>query len=142
MGREEPSRPSGLSLIELIVLIGLFGLTILLGIFLLGNERARTRDAQRLADMNRVQAAFQILYFEKASYAAAAEGCPRVGDDVADCGLGRYLAGFSVLRDPGKYAYTISKVPDQDGYEVAFTLERSYGTLEAGSHTLTKNGIR
>jgi type II secretory pathway pseudopilin PulG len=132
----------GLSLIELIVILGLFGLVVFLGVVLLGNERAKTRDAGRLADMTRVQSAFQILYFEKASYAPAAEGCSAVGNDIASCGLERYLPGIGSLKDPGRFSYTIASVPDDGGYAVEFTLERAYGTLAAGKHRLTKAGIQ
>jgi hypothetical protein len=109
---------------------------------LLGNERAKTRDAQRLADMTRVQAAMQLLYFEKMSYIEAADGCKQAGDAVAACGLGRYLPGFGTLRDPGKFAYTVGEVPDIDSYRFDFTLERGYGNLSAGKHSLTKSGIQ
>ncbi|MFH1028330.1 MAG: hypothetical protein V1791_10040, partial [Pseudomonadota bacterium] len=95
-----------------------------------------------LADMTRVQAAMQLLFFEKMSYSEAAEGCPQAGDQVAACGLGRYLPGFGTLRDPGKFAYQVSEVPDSDGYRFEFTLERAYGTLTAGQHYLTKTGIQ
>lgn len=132
----------GFSLIELIVIAGLFGLIVLVGVLMLGNERAKTRDAQRLADMTRVQAAMQLLYFEKMSYAEAADGCKQAGDPVAACGLGRYLPGFGTLRDPGKFSYTVGEVPDIDSYRFEFTLERGYGTLAAGKHQLTKSGIQ
>ena len=51
---------SGLSLIELLIIIGLFGALITLGLFVLSNERARVRDSQRIADITRIQAAFQL----------------------------------------------------------------------------------
>ena len=133
---------SGLSLIELLIIIGLFGALITLGLFVLSNERARVRDSQRIADITRVQAAFQLLYFEKASYKEAATGCPKTGDDVNQCGLGKYLNGLGALRDPGRFKYQISRVPDESDYGVAFNLERAYGGLKAGQHVLSKNGIK
>lgn len=133
---------SGLSLIELLIIIGLFAALVTLGLFVLSNERARVRDSQRIADLTRVQAAFQLLYFEKAGYQEAASGCASVGDDVNKCGLGNYLNGLSTLRDPGRFNYQISRVPDESDYGVAFTLERTYGGLKAGQHVLSKSGIR
>ncbi|USN53723.1 MAG: hypothetical protein H6760_00955 [Candidatus Nomurabacteria bacterium] len=138
----ENAKQKGLGLIELIIIIGLFGLLIVLGVIMLGNERARTRDSQRLADMTRVQAAFQLLYYTQASYAEAADGCDEVGTAVAACGLDRYLNGIGTLQDPGSFSYRIAKVPDEHGYAVEFTLERGYGTLAPGSHFLTEQGIQ
>jgi type II secretory pathway pseudopilin PulG len=132
----------GFSLVEMLISIGLLALVVVIGIVLIGNERARTRDSRRIADMTRVQAAFQILFFEKAGFSDAAQGCAKIGDEVNACGLGRYLVGIGTVRDPGKGGYTIAKVPDAEDYSVEFTLERSYGNLKAGVHHLTKAGIR
>ncbi len=142
MNIERSPRQSGLSLIELIIILGLFSVIVFLGVVLLGNERAKTRDAQRLADMTRVQAAFQLLYFEKASYKEAAAGCDAVGDDVSACGLERYLPGIGTLDDPGRFSYTVASIPDDGGYAIEFTLERQYGTLAPGKHRLTKAGVQ
>ncbi|MFH0853652.1 MAG: type II secretion system protein [bacterium] len=135
-------KQQGLSLIELIIVIGIFGLVIVIGVVMLGNERARARDSQRIADMTKVQAAFQLLIFEKGSYLEAAQGCSEAGADINDCGLGRYLSGADSLKDPSRFAYTITQVPDEDNYRVQFTLERQYGTLAAGKHILTEAGIQ
>ncbi len=142
MTKRAVKNQSGLTLIELLIIIGLIGALITLGLFVLSNERARVRDSQRIADMARVQAAFQLIYFEKASYKEAAAGCSSLGDDVNQCGLGNYLNGLGRLRDPGRYRYQISRVPDDSDYGVVFTLERTYGGLKAGQHVLSKNGIK
>lgn len=141
-GNNMKTNKQGLSLIELIIIIGILGLLVVIGVVLLGNERARARDSQRIADMTRAQAAFQLLYFEKGSYQEAAQGCGQVGVSVNDCGLSRYLSGLGTLKDPSRFSYTISQVPDEDNYGVQFTLERQYGTLTSGKHTLTKVGIQ
>lgn len=129
------------TLTETLIIGALFGLFTLAGTLLLSAERARTRDMKRVADMTRLSAGFALLYGQKATYADAAAGCPTVGSDATKCTLTSALNGLSDIKDPGRYAYTVAQVPDRLDYGISFHLERSYGTLKAGQHTLTKTGI-
>ncbi len=132
----------GFSLTEILVTGALFGLLIVITTLLLSMERARTRDAERLTDMTRLSSGFALLYAEKASYADAAVGCPKVGGNASACTLTDVLPGLDGLKDPGRFGYTVSQVPDRDNFGIRFRLERRHGDLAAGAHTLTKNGIR
>lgn len=132
----------GFTLTETLIVGALFGIVIIVGTLLLSMERARTRDAQRLADMTRLASGFALLYAEKASYADAATGCAKIGVAANTCTLTDVLPGLDGLKDPGRFDYTVSKVPDRDNFGIRFRLERRYGTLAAGAHTLTKNGIQ
>lgn len=127
---------------ETLVVGALFALFVLAGTLALSIERARTRDAVRIADMTRVAAAFAILHAQQASYASAAEGCSAVGDLVSACTLDTGVVGLGSLKDPSKYTYTVTRVPDRDDFAVSFHLERRYGSLAAGTHSLTKAGIQ
>lgn len=108
----------------------------------LSQERARVRDSRRMVDVVRLQFAFETLYRERASYVEAAAGCSQPGALVSTCSLTTYLPRIAALKDPGRYAYTVEKVPDDKDYAVTFRLERGYDTLAAGKHVLSKNGIR
>lgn len=130
------------TLTETLIIGALFGAVIIAGTLLLSVERARTRDAKRITDMVRLAAGFSLLYSQKASYADAASGCSTVGANPAACSLGDVVSGLGQLHDPGRFAYTVSRVPDRDDFGVAFRLERSYGSLAAGPHVLSKTGIR
>ncbi|MBI4092876.1 MAG: hypothetical protein HY420_03045 [Candidatus Kerfeldbacteria bacterium] len=109
---------------------------------LLSQERARVRDARRIADMVRVQFAFETLFREKASYSEAASGCGQVEVLVSTCALTTYLPQVQNLKDPGRYAYRVAKVPDERDYAISFVLERAYESLAKGKHVLSKDGVR
>ncbi len=132
----------GFTLTETLIIGALFGLFTLAGTLLLSAERARTRDMKRVADMTRLSAGFALLYGQKATYADAATGCPTVGSNAAMCALTDVMSGLSTIKDPGKFSYTVQQVPDKNGFAIVFRLERSYGTLKAGRHYLTKAGIQ
>lgn len=132
----------GFTLTETLIVGALFGLLAIISTFLLSAERARTRDAKRIADMTRLASGFAALYTKNASYADAAAGCPKVGLSAARCRLTDVVSGLDAIRDPGRFSYTVSRVPDQEDFGIRFRLERRYGTLAAGVHTLSKNGIR
>ncbi len=132
----------GFSLTETLITGALFGILVIVSTMLLSMERARTRDAQRLTDMTRIASGFALLYAQNASYADAAVGCPTVNTAAAKCTLTDVLPGLTDLKDPGRFSYIVSSVPDRENFGIGFHLERRYGTLAAGAHTLTKNGIQ
>lgn len=130
------SLPETLIIGAVIVLIGVLGT----GMF--ATERARLRDAKRMADITRLAGGFAVLYAQTGSYTGAAAGCSKVGSNAASCTLPSLLGGNDQLQDPSKYSYTVQRVPDQLDFGIRFTLERSYGSLTAGAHILSKQGVR
>ncbi|MDD5040085.1 MAG: hypothetical protein PHY34_02960 [Patescibacteria group bacterium] len=133
----------GISLPAIIIIAGVFCIVIGGAFFLINNERAKARDAMRLSDMARVQAAFELLFSDTASYEGAAEsGCNTKGMVVSQCNLGTYISSIAEIKDPGKYRYTVSEVPAADKYGVTFQLEKEYQDLSAGKHVLSPSGIR
>lgn len=135
-------RENGFSLVEGLIVILLVFAVVALGIAQLNNERAQVRDARRISDMVRVAAAFDIMFAESNSYAGAAIGCGQVAVLVSTCKLQTYVSDITTLLDPGKNQYVVTGVPDNDSYEVTFVLERGYGTLTAGKHTVSELGIQ
>lgn len=132
-----------MSVVKLLIVIGIVCLVIGGGFLLLNNEKAKTRDARRLADMARTQAAFELLYNATASYATASQdGCSQVGALLSQCNLSEYIPTIAQFSDPGKYSYQISQVPSAEGYEVTFSLEKQYGNLKSGKHTVSPAGIK
>jgi len=131
----------GLSLKELIIFTALLLVIIVLGVLLLRSERARVRDAKRMADMNRLRYGFEILFNEENSYAPAAKGCSQEGSLASSCDLSQYLSSIVSIKDPGKYSYRIVTVPNEEDFAISFTLEKGYGNLAAGKHILDSTGI-
>jgi len=133
----------GSALVRIVIIVIIFCLLVGGGFFLINSEKAKTRDARRLSDMARIQAAFEFLFNDTASYAGAAkDGCDAKGDLASQCNLKTYLSSIASFKDPGKYRYSMSTVPSDEAYAVSFTLEKSYGTLNAGTHVLTPQGIK
>ncbi len=64
------SRP-GFSLLEGLIVLAMIGLLAAFAAVSLNSARARTRDAQRLANMSTVRAALQLYWLEKATYPAS-----------------------------------------------------------------------
>lgn len=133
----------GLSVVQLLIWVLVFGI-IIGGVFILINqEKAKTRDAKRISDITRLQAAFEFLFHETNSYVQAGEnGCSKLNDPVSRCNLQKYLPNISDFHDPSGGNYTVTAVPEQDNYEIMFHLEKNYGNLKAGKHTLSPAGIR
>jgi len=133
----------GITLVKLLIIIIVLGAIIGIMFILLNNEKAKTRDAKRLSDISRLQAAFELMYSDTASYEQAAKnGCSQVGMTASQCNLKNYIPSINQFKDPGRYQYLVSKVPSEDGYEITFYLEKSYYNLEAGKHTLSPQGIK
>ncbi len=132
----------GIGLISSLLVFSLIAAFLASVALLLSQERARVRDSRRMVDMVRLQFAFETLYRERASYADAATGCSQAGALVSACSLATYWPRIAALKDPGRYAYSVEKVPDDKDYAVSFRLERGYDTLAAGKHVLSKNGIQ
>ena len=130
------------TLTETLILGALISVLVLVGVLLLSNERARTRDAKRIADMTRLAGGFALLYAQQASYIDAAAGCPKVGDLASRCTLTTVMKGLDQIADPGRWQYTVVQVPNKDTFSISFRLEKSYGNLKSGLHTLTPAGIR
>ena len=123
------------------ILVG--GIILALAVMLVRSNDAKMRDAKRLSDMSRSQIAFQMLFLETNSYKeAAVNGCSAAGSVISQCNLKKYFPAISRLRDPGKYQYLVSKVPDDRGYAITFILEKDHRDFKKGRHTLSEKGIR
>ena len=129
-------------MITIVLLALVYLATLALGFSIIGSERAKARDAQRVSDMARLQVGFAMLYNRTASYAGAATGCNTLRVPVRTCSLVQDMSDIAKLRDPRGGDYLVTKVPDQNSYEVTFTLERGTTTLTKGKHVLTQAGVK
>ena len=136
------SNRRGLTIIQLLIWILVFGVLIAGAFILINQEKAKTRDAKRIADIVQIQAAFEFLFNDTNSYEQAASGgCDKTGDSVSKCNLESYLPDIKTFHDPSGGNYIISQVPNDIDYEVIFELEKNYKDLKAGRHTLSSAGI-
>lgn len=132
----------GFSLPESLIIGAIAVLLAVVGTGLLSLERARLRDAKRITDITRFAGAFAILYAQHGGYEQAATGCAKIGTNPATCTLPGVSSTSEAMQDPGKFSYTISRVPDHQDFAITFQLERNYGTLTAGKHVLSRQGVR
>ncbi|MFA6588019.1 MAG: hypothetical protein WCT08_03035 [Patescibacteria group bacterium] len=133
----------GIGMIGIVLISLAFLLVIFFGLRIIGAERAKTRDAQRVADMARIQVGFMALFNRTASYAQAAQnGCDAVGSPVRVCNLAQDFPSVKNFKDPKGTEYLVSKVPDATTYEITFSLEVGATGLAKGKHTLTPAGIK
>ncbi|MFH1207288.1 MAG: hypothetical protein V1668_01640 [Patescibacteria group bacterium] len=133
----------GLSALLIIIVVIIFCAVIGGAFLLLNEEKAKSRDAKRMSDMARIQAAFELNFADTSSYAAAAQiGCDKAGMLVSQCSLQAYIPTIGQMKDPGEYQYQVVSVPTNDGYGISFTLEKSYENFPAGRHLLTQDGIK
>ena len=112
-------------------------------IYAFSYQRSLQRDAARLDAIRQAEVAFQKVYLQSGSYQAVAkDGCGTVGAELSSCNFSSVSVDASDFRDPGRSRMTITNIPNQDGYEVTFTLGRKYGNLAKGVHTLTEQGVQ
>lgn len=89
--------------------------------FLLLNERANARDAERLLHMRAVQQSYQEVFLSTGSFRSVQ---------------------FPDVQDPGTFSYDATETPSERTFRVSFRLERSHDGLSAGEHVLTEKGIQ
>ena len=141
----------GFTLIELLVVIAIIGLLSTLAIVALNSARQKSRDAKRVSDIKQVQTALELYYSDNNAYAATAAG--DLGEDPtsralctsgwkAACVAGDVTYMGQVPSDPdttlSHYTYALNGTD----YTIAFELEGQTGSLGAGAHTATANGIQ
>ncbi len=130
-------------MISIVITSLVFLAVIAFGVRLIGQERAKARDAQRVADMARLQVGFLLLFNRTSSYASAAQnGCDKVNVPVRTCNLKQDFPTIAALRDPQGGDYAVAQVPDASTYQIRFTLEQGTSGLLKGNHTLSPSGIQ
>lgn len=79
----------GFTILEVLIVLAVFGLLATLAVLSLNSARARVRDAQRLSDVGTVSAALSRYWLEKATYPSSAGillGAPGTNTEVLSAG--------------------------------------------------------
>src|SRR3990167_3929425 len=98
--------------IIMIIIAGvLAAVLVALFVWFFRRENAIVRDMARLEDIRAIQSGFDRMTIQENSYEAAAVGCGDVGDVASACALEDYLTDISLRKDPGDFAYSVTKVP-------------------------------
>ena len=64
-------RKAGFTILEILIVLAVFGLLATLAVLSLNSARARVRDAQRLSDVSTLSAALSRYWLDKATYPAS-----------------------------------------------------------------------
>lgn len=149
----------GFTLIELLVVIAIIGLLATLAVLALNSARTKARDAKRVADMQALQTAMEMVNSDNGNYtlSGGGEDCDAAQDLISACTgseLETYLPGIGTLADPSGSAactaasadvcdYAWASDPDEQtsSYSVLFYLEGATGNLIAGINELDEKGI-
>lgn len=153
-GEKMKLNKKGFTLIELLVVIAIIGLLSTLAVVALNTARTKSRDAKRISDVKQIQTALELYYADKGNYPTQADGAELgVGSYTVLCSTG-WSGGVCVVgattymgqvpKDPtssGVNKYTFTS-PDGSTYSITFNLESGTGSLAAGAHTASPNGIQ
>lgn len=161
MKTTKADRPSGFTLVELLVTTTIIGLLAVAGSASYSFVRSKARDARRVSDIRTISNAIELYFEQNQKYPTSPPEGVVIGSDagkmISDAGITPfggeagllYLqnAPFNVLPGGAPYLYHSRNrdgsvcTKDCPSFEVTFGLEYPTGDLDAGPHLLTDEGV-
>ena len=140
----------GFTILELLIVIFVFGLVVTLGVISLNSARARMRDAQRISDINVLRSGLNQFWLENATYPVSSGvnlGAPGTNTDAftrdgfvsaANAKAPVYLQTVPIGPKSGEY---YQYKGDANGYAIRFQTERDTALGAANVYYLHSTGI-
>ena len=164
---EKISNQRGFTLVELLIVIAIFGLIANVTMVSLNDAKRKSRDAKRLENINQLRSAIHLYHTEKLSYPDDAGGDPLSlgidGNEVLDyngwsarASIQEPVFMYQVPRDPSMISSTVgnpctgtsNSICDYsyirngiNDYIIYFYLENDVNDKAAGLHAATKDMI-
>lgn len=141
---------AGFTILEILIVLAVFGLLATLAVLSLNSARARVRDAQRLSDVSTLSAALSRYWLEKATYPSSTGlelGKPGTNTEVLSAG------GFE-KREGAQTPIYLDRLPTgpkvnefyrykggPNGYSIRFETERKTELGESNVFYAHSNGV-
>ena len=141
---------SGFTILEVLIVLAVFGLLATLAALSLNSARARVRDAQRLSDVSTISVALSRYWLEKATYPSSAGvvlGAPGTKTEVLSAG------GFEA-REKAQSPVYLDRLPmgpkvgeyyrykgGANGYSIRFSTESDTELGKANVFYANSNGV-
>ncbi len=137
------AKKAGFTLIELLVVIAIIGVLSTLAIVALGNLRAKSRDAKRVADIKQISTALELYYDDQGYYPTIITPGEAL---ISPSGETTYLAQIPSNPTPrndsgcGDNDYTYSSTPDNTNYSLNYCISNTTGSTTSGINSYSNSG--
>lgn len=136
----------GFTVVELLAVVSIMGVFAAVVLVSLHNARIKARDAKRVSDVRQIMTALELFFNSNNRYPPGAADRPVLteGSPALSTFLQAYPSYPAPANDGGCGAAQYAYVQGTAGgsYTLTFCLGRGTGSLEAGHHTASQDGIQ